>query len=130
MPRTTACKICLVDDDYSVVSLIEIMLNKAGFDVVVCLDPLDALAQCEAGNIGVLISDFMMPGFTGLEVLEVLRQKYPTVVRVLLTAAPQEPEVREAMASGLVEHLLEKPWGRSELLRVVQAACAASQALR
>lgn len=128
--RTPCCRLVFCDDDYSVTAIIETMLVKAGYDVTVCLDPLDALAQCEVSRVNVFISDFMMPGFTGLEVLEVLRQKYPTVVRVLLTAAPQEPEVREAMASGLVEHLLEKPWGRSELLRVVQAACAASQALR
>lgn len=124
MPRTTASKVVVVDDDYGVVLLVETQLEHAGFDVITCLDPLDALARCEAGDIDVMVSDWMMPGFTGLELLEVLQQKQPQVARVLLTAAPQEPEVRQALASGLVEYLIAKPWGRSELVSAVRAACA------
>lgn len=128
MPRTTAHgragRALLIDDDYFVIHAIEVVLQKHGYEVISCLDPLDALAQCEATDIGIFISDFMMPGFTGLELLEVLQQKYPQVVRLLLTAAPQEPEVQAALRSGLVEFLIEKPWGVSELLRVVRAAFA------
>jgi len=124
VPRTTASKVVVVDDDYGVVLLVETQLEHAGFDVITCLDPLDALARCEAGDIDVMVSDWMMPGFTGLELLEVLQQKQPQVARVLLTAAPQEPEVRQALASGLVEYLIAKPWGRSELVSAVRAACA------
>lgn len=122
MPRTTAPKVVVVDDDYTIVLLVEQQLR--GFEVITCLDPLDALARCEGGDIDVLITDWMMPGFTGLELLEVLQQKQTLVRRILLTAAPQEPEVRAALASGLVEYLIAKPWGRNELLSVVRAACA------
>lgn len=124
VPRTTAPKVVVVDDDWSVVQLVELQLKNAGFEIITCLDPLDALARCEAGDINVFITDFMMPGFTGLELLEVLQQKHPLVARVLLTAAPQEPEVRQALTSGLVEHLISKPWERAELLSAVRAACA------
>lgn len=129
MPRATAQRVLVVDDDYSVVSLVEIALSRTlpNVEVIGCLDPLDALAQCATGRIRVFISDYQMPGFTGLELLEVLRQKHPEVRRLLLTAAPREPEVREAVQAGLVEWLIEKPWGRGELSSAVTAALSSSR---
>lgn len=129
MPRTTAPRVIVVDDDWGVIQLVQAQLSNANFFVLPCLDPLDALSRCESGDVSVFITDFMMPGFTGLELLEVLQQKHPSVGRILLTAAPQEPEVREAVASGLVEYLISKPWGRAELVAVVRAACAAATRL-
>lgn len=126
MSRTTAsaCRVCVVDDDYGVVQLVELQLERAGFVVTPCLDPMDALARVELGDIDVLVTDWMMPGFSGLELLEVLRQKHPHAGRVLLTAAPQESEVRQAQADGLVQQLVPKPWSRVELISAVRAACA------
>lgn len=126
MPRTTA-RVLVVDDDLSVVQLLANQLEEAGYDVVWCLDPLDALAQCEQSRIDLFMTDWHMPGFSGLELLEVLQQKYPRVRRALVTAAPDEPEVREGLASGLVHCLLEKPWGRSELLGAVAAVLSEPQ---
>lgn len=115
-------QILVVDDDWWVLRLLEDTLTKAGYSVLTCLDPLDALNACEVHGVGLVIADWHMPGFTGLEVLEVLQQKYPRIRRALVTAAPNEPEVREAVASGLVQFLVEKPWGRRDLLEAVGAA--------
>jgi two-component system chemotaxis response regulator CheY len=131
MPHTTAApNVLIVDDDLSITTLVEAHLSGAGYDVITCLDPLDALARCEGGSVAVFISDYMMPGFSGLELLEVLQQKHPLVRRILLTAAPSEPEVREALASGLVERLIEKPWSRAELLAAVSSLLASPSRLR
>lgn len=121
MPHATAPKVLIVDDDMSIVTLVALHLNGAGYEVITCLDPLDALARCETDKIEVFVTDWHMPGFSGLELLEVLQQKHPQVRRMLLTAAPSEPEVREAVRSGLVERLVEKPWGRAELLSAVSS---------
>lgn len=126
MARTTAQhRVCVVDDDFDVVRAVRIMLTKSGYTVSTCLDPLDALALCEVGEIDVLITDWHMPGFSGLELLEVLQQKHPQVGRVLLTAAPHEPEVRQAVREGLVQALVEKPYARVDLVSAVKLALAA-----
>lgn len=126
MPHATAPKVLVVDDDWSVVTLVEVQLTQVGYDVITCLDPMDALTRCETDDIGVFVSDFMMPGFTGLELLEILQQKHPRVRRLLLTAAPHEPEVQAGVRSGLVEQLVEKPWGRGELIASVRGLLASS----
>lgn len=132
MPRTTAPLgapvVLVVDDDWSIVMLLEAQLERR-YVVVKCLDPLDALARCEASPVAALVADWHMPGFSGLELLEVLQQKHPTVRRVLVTAAPREPEVREGLASGLVELLIEKPWGRDELVDGLAQLLASPPAL-
>lgn len=99
-----------------VVEFVRKLLEREGHECVMCLDPLDALAKLKADrSIVVVITDWHMPGFSGLEVLEVVRQERPDVRRVLLTAAPQEPEVREAVREGLVQALVAKPFGRVDV---------------
>jgi CheY-like chemotaxis protein len=128
MPHTTAApQILVVDDDLVITQLVAGQLNAVGYCVITCLDPLDALTRCATDDITVFITDWHMPGFSGLELLEVLQQRHPQVRRVLLTAAPAEPEVRAALTEGLVQALVEKPWTRSELARVVAEQVAAAQ---
>lgn len=128
MPHTTAARILVVDDDLVITQMCALQLGAHGHYVITCMDPLDALSRCETDDVAVFITDWHMPGFSGLELLEVLQQRHPTVRRILLTAAPGEPDVREALASGLAQALVEKPWTRAELLRVVAAQLLAWRA--
>ncbi len=112
MPRVLIC-----DDDWDVTSALKAIIERLGnYEVIVCLHPLDALAQMENDlRIRVIISDFMMPGLDGVELLTVVQQKFPDVRRVLITAAPTEPEVRGAVLNGTVQYLVSKPWSRLDL---------------
>lgn len=110
-------RIVLVDDDWDVVSALRAIIERLGpYEVVACMHPLDALAQLENDlHIKAIISDFMMPGLDGVELLTVVAQKFPDVRRILITAAPTEPEVRGAVSLGIVQHLVSKPWSRGDL---------------
>lgn len=117
-------RIVVCDDDWNVVRALQIILEHAGHEVIMCGDPLDAIDKVEAEQTGsnrvtAIISDWQMPTFDGLEVLEVIQQKCPNVRRILLTAAPNEPEVQAGVKSGLVQFLVEKPWTRGELKRAL-----------
>lgn len=110
-------RVLCVDDDFGIPLLIKKMLSVVpNLEVITCMDPMDALDKIAANpDIKAVITDFMMPGFTGLEVLVVVQQRSPNVRRILITAAPNEPEVREAVKSGLVEYIIDKPMGRGQL---------------
>ena len=112
-----------LDDDAIITQMLRRQLEADHHDVVTCLDALDALARMERRPlVEVIITDWHMPGFSGIDVLTVVEQKFPDVRRILVTAAPGEPEVEEAVRSGLVQYLLVKPWSRLELWRVMQGA--------
>ena len=113
-------RVLVLDDDWSVVRILQHQLERDGHETSCCIDALDALAKLERVEFRIIFTDWHMPGFSGLDVLTVVQQKFPRVRRVLVTAAPNEPEVREALRDGLVDALLEKPWGRMDLWRVMQ----------
>lgn len=83
--------------------------------------PLVETSSVEAvikyGRLGLdaAIVDLMMPRLDGLEVLAQLQESQPATRRILLTAAPTERSVREALTSGVVQLLVSKPPTLSDL---------------
>jgi CheY-like chemotaxis protein len=111
-----------VDDDWTIVLMMRDQIESIGYEFIGCIDPLDALAQCAIGDKFAILSDWMMPGgITGLDLLEGVSNKAPSVFRVLVTAAPNDPEVAEAMGLGIVQALLDKPYGLGDLKRVMDS---------
>jgi PAS domain S-box-containing protein len=75
-----------------------------------------------SNSIKVVISDQRMPEVTGIELLELVKQKYPDIIRILLTAYIQEEYLLEAINKGGVFRYLTKPWQFIELNTVIKSA--------
>ena len=91
-----------------------------------------ALALLAEHQIGVLIADQRTPGTGGADLLYQVRQDYPEVVCIALSAAEDEDAAREAVLRGDIFRFLAKPWSDAELLQVVGAGlrqCAARSAV-
>jgi response regulator of citrate/malate metabolism len=56
-----------------------------------------------------VLCDLMMPRMDGIEVLEIWMDARPEVRRVLITAAPKEERIREALLTGVIQMVIEKP---------------------
>jgi CheY-like chemotaxis protein len=105
-----------VDDDRNNLTLFRYAVSA--YPVVVAASGAEALALLAAQPIGVLVTDQRMPEMSGTELAERVKQAYPHVARVLLTAYPEAPEVQAALRSGLVSQVLAKPW-RAENLEML-----------
>lgn len=66
-------------------------------------------ANIQDPNVKAVLCDLMMPRMDGIEVLEIWMEARPEVRRVLITAAPKEERIREALRSGIVQMVIEKP---------------------
>lgn len=66
-------------------------------------------------QIGIVVSDQMMPVMTGLALLEEIRKIDGLAVRILSTAYADSEEVEHAKESGLVEYFITKPWDLPKL---------------
>lgn len=75
----------------------------------------EALALLRDRTFWVAFVDYSMPGMNGLDLLSHARAACPAMGRILLTAYVDRPEIREALASGLVATMLAKPWDRDEV---------------
>lgn len=84
-----------------------------------------ALELLAAHEVAVLISDIRMPGMSGEELLRLVKQRYPQVVRMVITAHEDLGPILRAINEGLVVRYIVKPWDRSELTGILRWAIEA-----
>jgi len=88
---------------------------KRDFDITVTEYPKEALNILEEKEIQVIISDQRMPGMTGIELLEIVAEKFPDIRRYLLTAFTDTETVIEAVNVGRVHGYIKKPFKADEV---------------
>ncbi len=85
------------------------------FDVLTAPGANAALELMQHHEVGVLVADQRMPGTTGVELLERVREEYPDTIRILITAYSDLPAAIDAINRGQVRRYLRKPWEPDEL---------------
>ncbi|MDH5670961.1 MAG: diguanylate cyclase [Myxococcales bacterium] len=111
----------MVDDDDDIVWMLTAVLRKH-FDVVNASSGLLALKELERSDFAAVITDHMMPGMTGVELLDRSLALRPAAARVLLTASDRVQVFREAVNQARVHRFLTKPLPLKELPKIVGEA--------
>ena len=116
-----AKKILAVDDERHIVRLVEVNLQRAGYEVVTAFDGKEALEKVKAENPDLVVLDVMMPFMDGFEVLRNLKANPETaeIPVIMLTAKAQDADVFRGWQSG-VDCYLTKPFNPMELLTFVK----------
>jgi len=113
--------ILCVDDDPSVCSALEGTLRRAGHTPIIAPGVPDALREVAKGIVDLIITDYQMPGLTGLEFLTLLRSEGHDVPVIMLTGYASIDHAVESVKAGASEYL-QKPFEREQLeLAVAQA---------
>ncbi len=114
-------KIMAVDDERHIVRLIQVNLERSGFQVVTAFDGPEALRKVEADRPDLIVLDVMMPKMDGFEVLKRLQANPETreIPVIMLTAKAQDADVFRGWASG-VSAYLTKPFNPLELITFVK----------
>lgn len=113
--------ILLVDDE---VKTLKYFLRALGsrFQVYSASSASEALQIMEGREIGVIVTDQRMPESSGVELLSVVRDRYPQTARVLTTAYSDLDTLVGAINSGAVFSFVSKPWEMRELEDVLAKA--------
>jgi two-component system, OmpR family, alkaline phosphatase synthesis response regulator PhoP len=116
-----AKKILAVDDERHIVRLVEVNLQRAGYEVVTAFDGKEALEKVKAEKPDLVVLDVMMPFMDGFEVLRNLKANAETaeIPVIMLTAKAQDADVFRGWQSG-VDCYLTKPFNPMELLTFVK----------
>jgi len=120
----SAPRILIVDDDAGQRSLLDSFLRGQHFATVLADSGRRALELLPDGRFDMMISDVRMPGLTGLETLRLVRQQFPTLPVLLVTAFADIREAVVAMRDGALNYLA-KPIDLDELLATVRQATGA-----
>jgi DNA-binding NtrC family response regulator len=108
-------RILVVDDEEGVTRALQRALRREGYDITACNDPREALALLKTRRFDIVISDHLMPGMTGLELTKLVRDRYPDMLRLMLTGQPDTDLLIQAINHGEVYRFVTKPWNDVEL---------------
>ncbi len=114
-------KILAVDDEKHIVRLVQVNLERAGYEVVTANDGREALQKVKDEQPDLVVLDVMMPYMDGFEVLQSLRRNPETadIPVIMLTAKAQDADVFKGWQSG-VDCYLTKPFNPMELITFVK----------
>lgn len=116
-------RILAVDDDELILSSLDHLFTlEFDGDLRVFQQPEQAMRALECEPFDVVISDFLMPGINGVELLKEARRLQPDSPRILLTGfADKENAIRAINEAGLYQYV-EKPWSNDDLLLHIRNA--------
>ena len=117
--------ILVVDDDPGLSQVLYDLLVGSGYTVMLAGDGEEALLKLEGGHVDLVISDDMMPGMSGRELLWECVRRWPGLPVIILTGYGTVPKAVAAVKDGAVDYLL-KPFDGQELLGKIASILVAS----
>lgn len=115
-------QILVVDDEIGALTLIGIMLERGGFNVLKARDATSALAVLDEGTPDLIILDVMMPGMDGIELCGAVRQRETTAKTpiIILSARGDADAIIRGIEAGANDYLL-KPILHHDLVSKIRA---------
>lgn len=95
------------------------------YKVLIAYNGEEALKLLDENTVHIIVTDQRMPNMTGVEFLEIVLQRYPDPMRILLTGYADMNAVVEAVNKGKIFHYLTKPWNENELQQTIDNAYTA-----
>jgi DNA-binding NtrC family response regulator len=120
-PPADAVTVLVVDDERSNIESLEKIFLREGMRVLSASDAKKALELVRTHRVHVVLTDLMMPGTTGLELLRAIKQVAPDVEVVLMTAYGSVEVAVNAMRDGAYD-FVEKPLKRVSIVKSVRKA--------
>ncbi len=113
-------RVLVVEDEPGIVDFVCRGLERAGFIVTSALDGLEGERLALSGAFDAIVLDLMLPGRTGLEILDSLHAARPTLPVLVLTARGEIEDRVAGLDAGAVDYLV-KPFSLAELIARLRA---------
>ena len=119
----TTPRVLFVDDEAGILSALKRVFRREAYEIQTAPDGESALELFRRFRPSLVVSDYRMPGMSGVEFLTKARAIDPETVRVILTGCTDLPAAEAAINEGEVWRFLTKPWNESELREIVATGC-------
>ncbi len=111
-----------VDDEPSILSALRRLFRPHGYRIVMAESGAAGLEILEHEAVDLVISDMRMPEMDGATFLKHVRQRWPEVMRILLTGYADITSTVAAINEGEIYRYISKPWDDNEIVLVVREA--------
>ncbi|MEH6942407.1 response regulator transcription factor [Bacillus sp. JJ722] len=113
-------KVLVVDDEQSILTLLQYNLEQAGFEVITASDGEEAIEVAEQEKPNLIVLDLMLPKLDGIEVCKLLRQRKMNVPILMLTAKDDELDKILGLELGADDYMT-KPFSPREVIARIKA---------
>ena len=114
--------VLLVDDESAILKALKRSLVRSNYKVFTAESAEKGLALMEEEDIQVVLSDFRMPHMSGGELVKEIKQRYPSVVSMIISGYADFDSAIEVLNSGAAFKFLKKPWSNEALIEDVDKA--------
>ena len=116
-------RVIAMDDDYDILRLLRIKLEKEGFNVTTAVDGEEGVKLVLKDKPDVMIVDVMMPKKNGYQVLEEVKEKFgdKCPIAIMLTSKAQPGDLIEGLSKGADDYIT-KPFSPSELIERINVS--------
>jgi putative two-component system response regulator len=114
-------QILVVDDDPLVLEMLTLMLSSSGYPTLSCSSPEKALTMLRQERINAVLTDFNMPGMTGLDLLDKIHLQHPEIPVILMTGFAELDLVVDSIHKGTFDFIM-KPLNPVQLIHSVEKA--------
>ena len=108
-------KLLWVDDEIELLRAHLLFLKNKGYEVTTVSNGTDAIEQCQSQTFDLILLDEMMPGISGLETLQQIKEIHPQIPVVIVTKSEEENIMDQAIGQKIADYLI-KPVNPSQIL--------------
>lgn len=119
--------ILCVDDEPSILSSLRRLFRAHGYQVLAAESGQAGLKLLETEHVDLVISDMRMPEMDGVVFLEHVRQRWPSMLRLLLTGYADIGSIMGAINRGEIYRYIAKPWDDNDIILTVKDAITRSE---
>jgi putative nucleotidyltransferase with HDIG domain len=114
--------VLFVDDEVNILKALQRLLRSEHMNVLCASRAQEALELLDKQPCQVVVTDQRMPEMSGVDLLSQVRQRYPDIVRMMLTGYTEMDVAVDAINRGEIYRLITKPWNDDELRATVRQA--------
>jgi putative nucleotidyltransferase with HDIG domain len=114
--------VLFVDDEVNILKALQRLLRSEHMNVLCASRAQEALELLDKQQCQVVVTDQRMPEMTGVDLLSQVRQRFPDIVRMMLTGYTEMDVAVDAINRGEIYRLITKPWNDDELRATIRQA--------
>ncbi len=112
-------KILIVDDEIQILKALARVFFDTDYEIRTAESGAAALDILEETEVDLVISDMRMPLMDGYELLSKIKEKYPNIIRIMLSGYTEETSIFKAILHNVAKFYILKPWRNEKLLEYI-----------
>jgi type II secretory ATPase GspE/PulE/Tfp pilus assembly ATPase PilB-like protein/FixJ family two-component response regulator len=122
IPDQNGYTLLFVDDEDGVLKALKRIFQDENYQILTASSGSEALRMLEKHSIHLVVSDHRMPGMSGAQLLKQIKERWPEIIRIMLTGYADVQSIMGAVNEGSVYKFITKPWNDEDLRLTISLA--------